>query len=361
MNALVAEARSASLPPPCPDSRETLPPIPLSVDSVRRNDRIRVAVPCSIANLGPGFDTLAMCLERPHDRIVVEPARRSELTVTGDGSVPRDWSTNAATVALDALVRQSGRRRAARVRLIKGAPAGTGIGSSGASAVAGALAGAAYLGLDWAHSRVREWVLAAAVEGEESASGARHADNVAASMFGGITVVEPGEPPTVHRFRPRLPIGVAIAVPRVRVETRRLRSILPDVVPRHDAIENVARSSALLLSLVRGDGPAAGRNLVDRLAEPYRAALLPRTVPPRARALHAGAWGVAVAGSGPALFALAPVASAAGVAHALVEGFEEVGVSAVGFTSRIGRGPRALAPRTALDPWGPGGCDAPSA
>lgn len=312
-----------------------LPALPSVAGPVRS---VRVRAPLSIANVGPGFDHFGLCLEGPADVLELRRARASGLEVVGDANVPRDGRRNAATVAVGELLRLAGRRIPVEARLWKGYPGGSGIGSSGASAAAGALAAAALLSLDASSSCTTELVLRAARRGEEVACGSPHLDNASASLFGGFVLLEPGELPRVHRLTPPPELRIVVALPELRVETRRARALLPRDVPLRDAAENSARAGALLHGLLTGDAEQVGRNLVDRLAEPYRESLVPGLSEARLRAREAGAWGVALAGSGPAVFALSDEAASAGVAAALVQGFAEREVRARSFVSRVGGG-----------------------
>lgn len=318
------------------------PSFPPLVPAGERPAIVRVRAPLSIANVGPGFDHFGLCLEGPSDVLELRAARRASLDVYGDGTVPRDVRRNVATAAARELFRLRGQPFRAEARLYKGYRGASGIGSSGASAVAGALAAAAFLGLDPGEATTVDHVHRAALFGEKQASGTEHWDNLAASLYGGFVLVEPGRSPAIHRIDPPPDTVLAVALPSLRVETRRARAVLPESVPRADAVANVARASAIVHGLITGDLAEVGRNLDDRLAEPYRAPLVPGLAEAREDALRAGAWGVALSGSGPAVFALAPAALAPAVSRALEAGFARAGVRAEAFVSRVGRGAELL-------------------
>jgi homoserine kinase len=339
---LVSQARSLAHrtagPGAAPRTAPRTPPLPHLVPSGESPTLVRVRAPLSIANVGPGFDHFGLCLEGPADVLELRSARRASLEVYGDGTVPRDLKRNVATAAALELFRLSGVPFRAEARLFKGYRGASGIGSSGASAVAGALAAAALLGQDPEEPSTVDRVLRAALRGEREASGTEHWDNIAASLFGGFVLVEPGATPRIHRVSPPPDILLSVVLPELRVETRKAREALPDAVPRGDAVANVARASALVHGLLTGDLEQVGRNLDDRLAEPYRASLVPGLADARAEALRAGAWGVALSGSGPAVFAIGPPERAKNVGAALERGFALRGIRADAFTSRIGTG-----------------------
>ena len=127
--------------------------------------------------------------------------------------------------------------------------------------------------------------------------------------------------------------------------SRSARSVLPERVPRNDAIENLAHAAGLVRALLLGDVEGIGANLDDRLAVPYRAGLVPGFERARAAAIGAGAWGATLSGSGPGVFALASPARAEAVRRALFEAFARTGMASECFVAQAGGGPA----------WFPGG------
>ena len=150
---------------------------------------VRAFAPATVANLGAGFDILGMAVQGPGDS--VEVALRAEpgavlLSVGGDdgGLLPRAAERNTATVAAAAVLRLAGADTGVEVRLHKGLPLNSGLGSSAASAVAAALATNVCLG----EPLLREQLLPACLEAEAAVSG-WHADNVAPALLGGICLI----------------------------------------------------------------------------------------------------------------------------------------------------------------------------
>ena len=144
---------------------------------------VKVFAPASIANLGPGFDSLGVALEGLGDTI---EARRVEtpgvriIEMTGEkGNIPTDPARNCAGRAAESVLMQlkgkAAKEAGLEMKLHKGLPQGSGIGSSAASAVAGAVAAHLLYG----SALGRNMLLEAALEGEVLASGGRHADNLA--------------------------------------------------------------------------------------------------------------------------------------------------------------------------------------
>jgi homoserine kinase len=234
-----------------------------------------VRVPASTANLGPGFDVMAAALALHLELEVVETG--SFAVVTGlDVSAGRD----------NLLVRAFERLHAAddfEFRISSTIPLSGGLGSSAAAVVAGLMAADHLFELD---ADVR----AHAIEFEG------HADNVAAALDGGFVVCDG---PRSHRFDAPMGLEAVLVVPSLRVETAQARAALPETVPIADATFNVAAASMLTLGLAGGDWELISAGLRDRLHQPYRAHLYPRSAELLERAASFGALGATISGAGP--------------------------------------------------------------
>jgi len=243
--------------------------------------------------------------------------------MTGDaGGIPLDTGSNCAGRAAAAVLeRLSGNDRPAggiELRVHKGLPQGSGLGSSACSAVGGAVAADLLCGgtLD------EDNLLAAALEGEKVAAGEAHADNVAPSMFGGFTVVRSHAPPSVTRLPLPDDLRVVIASPKMTIATREARALLPDRVALADATSNWAHAAAMVAAVALGDVRGIGAAVVDRIIEPLRSRLIPGFDDVRGAALGAGAFGCSISGSGPALFAITLPDAAEAVGGAMQEAFQ---------------------------------------
>lgn len=278
---------------------------------------VRVFAPATVSNLGPGFDVLGLALVRPGDIVEGELADGPGVDlveVTGEnGVLPRDPAKNSASVAAaDVLQRYAdladGRYSATRVvpglrlRLHKQMPLASGLGSSGASAAAGAFAANELLGRPFSTVEL----VASAAAGERAACGSAHADNVAPSLLGGITLVRSYDPLEVVQLP--VPDGLyVIAVhPHCEVSTARARQLLNGrAFALPDIVANAGNLAAMVAALHQGNLPLLGRSIEDRLVEPIRASLIPGFASVRRAAIDADALGCSISGSGPTLFALA--------------------------------------------------------
>ena len=265
--------------------------------------RASAYAPGSIGNVGPGFDVLGLAVDGIGDRVTVEltrdaASRIADITGRDAELVPRDAQRNCAAIAAEAYLRPFGYR--AIVTLEKGLALAGGMGGSAASSVAGAYAAGLALGQA---PNVRD-VLAAALEGESAVAG-RHLDNIAPSVVGGLALARCADPIDVIRLPVAAEWWIALVTPRVRIQTKDARALLPDACDRATWIQQMANTTALAHAFATGDGELLRRALDDRYAEPRRAPLIPRFAEVKRAALDAGAFGCTISGSGPTLFAIA--------------------------------------------------------
>jgi homoserine kinase len=273
---------------------------------------VRVFAPATVANLGPGFDVLGLALERPGDIVEAElaPGPGVEIVeVTGDGgalstNANRNVAGRAAADVLERAVRL-GRARAdgtgLRLWIHKQMPLASGLGSSGASSVAGAVAANAVLGQPFA----KDELLPSAMEGERAATGSPHADNVAPSLLGGVVLIRSYQPLEIVPLPVPNSLWIAVAHPHYELSTGTARQ----VVKRHqysiaEIVANLGNLGAFIAALHSGDLALLGRSVEDVLVEPLRAPLIPGFSEVKAAARKAGGLGCSIAGAGPSVFAL---------------------------------------------------------
>jgi homoserine kinase len=236
-----------------------------------------VRVPASSANLGPGFDVLAAALALHVDLEVVETGR---FAVRTDLDVPRDRS-NLIVCSFERLHPADG----FEFRITSEIPLSGGLGSSAAAIVAGLMAADHIFELD-----ADVAALGSEIEG--------HPDNVAAALHGGFVVCDGL---SSHRFEPPMGLEGVLVVPAQAVRTDQARAVLPQSVSLEDAAFNVAAASMLMLGLLTADWELIGAGLRDRLHQPYRAPLFPRSAQLLERAEALGALGATVSGAGPSV------------------------------------------------------------
>ena len=263
--------------------------------------RVAVEVPATSANLGAGYDTLAVALEIV-DRIEVEAIARPglgiELSVEGEGAgeLPADRS-NGFVVALERGIAEARgiepEGMSWRIAMTNRIPLSRGLGSSAAAVVGGLLAGAALGGLELTTDRAL--VLATELEG--------HPDNAAAALLGGFTIAAHGDPPMAIRFDAPRDLRAVLFIPDLRLSTRAMRAALPDSVPLADAVANLQRVALGVAGLATGRTDLLRHLTIDRLHEPYRAAVYPQLPQLVAAARGAGALGACLSGAGSTVIA----------------------------------------------------------
>lgn len=297
-------------------------------------DRAVVSSPASIANFGPGFDSFGLCLDKPRDIITIRrlPKGRHEVKVLGKFALPTAPERNTASYAAMRLSELCGSPDVGfSMTVRKGMKPGSGLGSSAASSVGGAVAMAALLGV-----RDKSMVLEASAMGEELVAGSRHFDNVSAALYGGFTVVADIRTRKILRIRPPH-FQIVIALPDISVETRVARGMLPASVDMRDAVSNVGWASGMLHAMMGRNVRMIGSYLDDRLALPHRMKLIPGYAEVRGAALGAGALGFSIGGSGPAVFAIAQ-GNAQKIRKAMVSSFKSVGLRSDSFITVPGTG-----------------------
>jgi homoserine kinase len=236
-----------------------------------------VRVPASSANLGPGYDSLAAALGF-HLELEVEETGTFAVECASPG-VPCD-RTNLCVRAFEALHPADG----LTFRIRSEIPVSAGLGSSAAAIVAGVVAADHMYELD-----APLFDLAASLEG--------HPDNVGAALYGGFVICTDDGPPV--RFDPVPGLEGVLAIPPEPVATADARAALPAEVPLADAVHNTAHAALLVLGLARGDLDLVARGLSDRIHQPRRAGLYPRSMELVAQARELGALGASISGAGP--------------------------------------------------------------
>lgn len=281
---------------------------------------VRVRVPATIANLGPAFDALGIAVSL-YNTVELElgPSPWVEIHGEGEGALPAD-DRNLVYRAAAAVAGAAGRRDAFHLRCRNDIPLARGLGSSAAAIVGGMVAANAALGRPLEADVLLR--LAVGFEG--------HPDNVAPALFGGAVVCgfSGGAQIVYTRLTPAWEAALVVAIPGFQVSTEDARRRIPAVVPFADAAGNVARTAALVVSLLTGRMELLTHAMDDALHQPYRAALVPGMQAVFAAARAAGAYGAALAGSGPSIVAPASVDRAAAVGDAMTRAFQDAGAVA---------------------------------
>ena len=236
-----------------------------------------VRVPASSANLGPGFDVLAAALSL---HLEVEVVETGSFAVQSSLAVARDRS-NLVVRGFELLHTADGFEFTINSEI----PLAGGLGSSAAAVLAGLMAADHLFELD-----ADLFALGSELEG--------HSDNVAAALDGGFVICAEKRR---TRFEPPLGLEGVLVVPFDPVRTEAARAALPAAVPLGDAVFNVAHAATLVLGLATTDWDLITWGLRDRLHQPARAHLYPRSAKVLQHATEVGALGATISGAGPSV------------------------------------------------------------
>jgi len=265
-----------------------------------------IRVPGSTSNLGAGFDCLGLALDLWLEARIVEG--RGPGRFTGAVAELIQEHDFVSEILGDALPEDH------HLELHSDIPLARGLGSSAAASVAGIALREALRHREPERDRV--FRTAADREG--------HPDNAAPSVYGGLVLSTPAP----ARLEMHAKFAIALAVPDTIINTKEAREILPDSLPRNDAVAQAAGAAALVYGLTSGDSDLVRRGFEDRIAAPHRTRLIEGYALAADAGLHAGAHGVTISGSGPTVLAITTVDLATSVANAMAEALTTAGNSA---------------------------------
>ena len=250
-------------------------------------DAIRITAPATSANLGPGFDTLALALDFTNEVVVTRRAGPLEVVVTGEGA--DELPTDESNLVCQALASGLGSLDGLHIECVNRIPLRSGLGSSAAATCSGLVAANALGLLRWTPDEMVR----------RGAEFDGHRDNVAACVWGGIVVA------TADGHVTQLPIPedllMVVVTPAADIDTRSARALLPEAVPFGDVAVSLGNAITLALMIERGEFDEIGRVLGDRLHEPYREGRIPGLAALRGMAGQDGCLGATISGSGPSV------------------------------------------------------------
>lgn len=280
---------------------------------------VRVIVPATTANLGPGFDTMGLALDMYTEVIMESGGEGIRITSEGEGSDELSDSEDnliykCAKKLFDSVEYEP---KGLSVRIINGIPLSRGLGSSASAIIAGLMAAREISAANISDYELLK--MATEVEG--------HPDNVAPALFGGFVLSRMEGKEIIYR---KIDVDdkllAVVAIPEFELPTEKSRAILPRTVSREDAIFNIGNASLLVYSLLMKDYSLLRKAMNDRIHEPYRMPLVPGLEEVKRKALGAGAFSAALSGAGPTVIAFADEHSSESVRSAMEEGFRSAGI-----------------------------------
>lgn len=288
-------------------------------------NEIKIFCPATIANLNCGFDVLGLCLEGIGDEMIFRKTSQKGITIskiTG-ADLPLETNKNVAGVAALAIYNTINPDFGIEIEIYKKIKAGSGIGSSSASA-AGAVFGVnELLGKPYSKNQLVDF----AMKGEAVASGSEHADNVAPCLLGGFTLVRGYNPLDVIRIDSPNELFAVVLHPHIEVKTSDSRAVLKPEISLKSAITQWGNLGGFIAGLYTNDYNLLGRSLQDVVIEPLRKHLIPNFDLVKNNALQNGALGAGISGAGPSIFALCKGQEIAEkVAYAMSNSYQETGI-----------------------------------
>lgn len=280
--------------------------------------QIKVSIPATTANLGPGFDCLGLALGLRNEIVmtaVANPGLTIEINGEGAGQIPTDASNLAVRAAERVFERVGKRPSGLHITQHNHIPVSSGLGSSAATTLGGILAANALVDGGLSEQELVE--LAVSMEG--------HPDNVVPAFYGGLTLsVMDGSALHVETIAVP-PMQVVIVLPDFHLPTAQAREALPTKIPLSDAVFNISRVGLVLRAFVRGDFVALTLAMQDKIHQPYRLPLVPGMAEVFRAAKDVGATAVTLSGAGPSVAAFAPTNHAA-IAQAIQAAFTYAGL-----------------------------------
>lgn len=288
---------------------------------------IRVTVPATTANIGPGFDCLGAALSR-YNTVTVTPISAQEastpvmITVTGlDAEKIGTDVDNLAYQSFVKLYTHIGQTPPPiHMAIDVDIPLARGLGSSATAIVGGLLAANGLAGSPLSQDEVMQ--LAIAIEG--------HPDNVVPALLGGCQLTSTTEEQQwlVCDVEWHSDIVPVVAIPNFELSTAEARKVLPPDYSRADAIFNTAHMGLLVRALQTGNSEWLKAALQDRIHQPYRQTLIHHYEAVRQDAIATGAYGLVISGAGPTLLALTSSKWASRVSEAMVKVWNDRGITA---------------------------------
>ena len=265
-------------------------------------NEVRIFSPGTVSNVGCGFDTLGFCLDSIGDEMIIRKKSEKGIKISSikGFNLPLETESNVAGVSALEMYNDLDIDYGFEIEIIKKIKPGSGIGSSGASAV-GSVFGMNYL-LGSPFDKMQ--LINYALKGEALASKEEHADNIAPGILGGFTLVKSIKPLDVIKLPSPTDLYTVIVHPQIEIKTSESRSILPTKIPLKDAVIQWSNVGSLVHSLHTSDYKLLKKSIKDIVIEPYRRKLIPYFSDIRNIAVKSNGLGTSISGSGPSIFSL---------------------------------------------------------
>jgi len=297
-------------------------------------DEIKIFSPATVANVACGFDVLGFPLDNIGDEMVIRKVDTKGISITKiEGfDLPFQTELNVAGVSAQAMYDTIQPDFGFEIEIYKNIKPGSGIGSSAASAVGSVFGMNELLKKPFTTTELIQF----AIKGESLANNCEVADNVAAALFGGFTLVKSLSPLEILKIPVPNELFVTVIHPQIEIKTSDSRAILPKEVSLNNAITQWANFGSLIHSLHTENYDLMRTSLHDVIIEPYRSNLIPHYNQVKNVTLKAGALGTGISGSGPSIFSLCQgVETANNVRDVIHQVYSKTGIEFDIYVSKI--------------------------
>ncbi len=286
---------------------------------------IKIRVPATTANLGPGFDCLGMALKLYLNLEIEEIEEGFVIEYRGEGAEKFSAKKKEDTLiwkSMNLVLKRTHKdihKKGLKIRVFNEIPITKGLGSS-ASAIIGGIAGASKLyNVDLTNREMLE--LALSLEG--------HMDNITPALIGGLTLAYKTGREEIRwaRIKTPLDLRIVVVIPEFTLNTKEMRKVLPQKVALPEAIFNLSRSALLVNALQNSDWEVLAEAMEDRLHQPYRAPFIPGIEDMFSQIKKTGLAGVALSGSGPSVVSLTKVGSEEVISKIMKDAFLKAGIT----------------------------------
>jgi homoserine kinase len=286
---------------------------------------IKIQVPATTANLGPGFDCLGLALKLYLNLEIEEIEQGLIIEYQGEGAEKFSAKKKDDTLiwkSINLVLKRAYkdiRKKGLKIKVFNEIPITRGLGSS-ASAIIGGIVGAAKLyNIDLTNREMLE--LALSLEG--------HMDNIVPALIGGLTLAYKIDREEIMWARIKTPrdLRVVVTIPEFTLNTKEMRKILPQKVALPEAVFNLSRSALLVNALQNSDWDVLAEAMEDRLHQPYRAPFIPGIEDMFSQIKKTGLAGVALSGSGPSVVSLTKVGSEEEISKIMKDTFLKAGIT----------------------------------
>lgn len=284
---------------------------------------IKIRVPATTANLGPGFDCLGLALKLYLNLEIEEIEKGLVIEYQGEGaekfSVKKDTLIGKSAELVLKKIGRDKSKKGLRIKAFNQIPITRGLGSS-ASAIIGGIAGAAKLyNIDLTNQEMLE--LALSLEG--------HMDNIVPALIGGLTLAYKTGQKEIRwaRIETPLDLRIVVAIPEFALNTKEMRKVLPQKVAFPEAIFNLSRAALLVNALQNSDWEVLAEAMEDRLHQPYRAPFIPGIEDMFSQIKKMGLAGIALSGSGPSVVSLTKKGREETISKIMKDAFLNAGIT----------------------------------